>query len=222
MQEKKRFPKLNPRRKMLLGVEVLLLLLAASGLFRSHTQITLPATEFAGVIAEDGSSTGTVKSDKIALQAGTYRVRLSYVTPDDQVNVWSVQNSDDSTVSADGLLANTCMLYSGLNETEMMIYVTEQVEVQVCVTSAEGSTVEITGCTLARTDHASAMWITGLLIVFLLIHLLLGLGPKSKQDRATVFALTVIILIASLPILNGYTIAGADTIYHMLRIEGVK
>ncbi len=171
--------------------------------------------------AEDGA-TQSAYSPAVTLRSGVYRVTLQYETPDDQTNVWSVAAVDGSGVSADGLLANTCMLYSGLTQTDMYVYATETVDVQVCVTNVTGSSVAVHSAEISATVLGTTMWLTGLLILFALMDLLYLWGPKTTEQKQTVFALAVITILASLPILNGYTIAGADTIYHMLRIEGVK
>ena len=108
------------KRKWILPLQLMVLLLCIAGLFGKDKIWNMESSAFVSAQQEDGRTAWN--SGNISLSPGVYRARLSYVTQDDMLNAWSVEADG---LSFDGLLANACMLYSGLTETDMYFWLLE-------------------------------------------------------------------------------------------------
>ena len=168
----------------------------------------------------------TIIYDQIALLSGVYDVVLEYQTDSDMKNRCTVE---DGTVFTNGLLTNGEHLHQHLNNTDYRMWLFESTEaIQVCIVyGGEGSVV--TGdLTIKETD---ALWTFVLTVVWSIAFLIVVLLALGKYDRTVgveqekknvMFVLFAIVLIASLPYLQGGCMLGADLVYHLHRIEGVK
>lgn len=204
-------------------VQCIVLLCCLVGLVTPKQQIDIGNEQFQMVENEEGQV--SFESSSFALKPGIYKAVLHYQTEQDCLNVWTITGKN---VSYRGLLGNTCMLYSGLQEAETMVWVKESIEeAQIRVTLAEGGSVSVLGAQVAQSKLGNIMWFTFWLLVFgTLDGLYLSIGRKWKEydisDRTLVICLGGMVVLASVPLFSGYVIAGADTVYHLLRVEGIK
>lgn len=213
---------LSKREIGLLLIEVCIIGFCVFGLFGKNQSWDWSENMFSEAVTSDDGTTSSVSSTDVTLQPGVYLVSLSYETEDDMINAWSVKADD---ASYGGLKANACMLYSGLNKADMYIWLSETDSIYVTVTTTSGSQVTVHGASIEQTNAGFRMALVGFLAFFVIIDLLYGRNKKrpfTTTEKRTGFILFLIIISASIPLLNGYEIAGADTIYHLLRIEGIK
>ncbi len=193
-------------------------------------KICMPNQEYkyeGQTVFEEGTAcTEAIIYEYISLPAGVYDVVLEYQTDTNMKNLCTVA---DETVFSGGLLTNGEHLYQNLNHTDYRLWLLEGTEqLKLCIAyGGEGSL--LTGnLTLRETD---ALWTILLTIIwsvaFCVICILLfvrhdrtvGVEPDQKT---VIVGLAVIVLTASLPFLQDGIMGGADLVYHLMRIEGVK
>lgn len=186
------------------------------------------------VAEEQGDGRRALSSGNNMLNPGVYRVHLSYATGDDMINAWRVEADN---LSFDGLLANACMLYSGLTETDMYFWLLQKTDsLRIQVICDESSEVEVYGAEIEETNLGARLFLTIFLTCFAIWDIQLfrrekrvvenagGLvfPEKEMERRSVVFGMVVLILVSSVPLFTGYEIATADLNYHLQRIEGIK
>lgn len=219
-------------KKIILFIQLVIVLSCAAGLFGKKAVFEIPASSF--TIAQDEEGKNILKSGELSLARGVYRAYLFYETPDDMVNAWEVEAESGSY---DGLLANACMLYSGLADTDMYFWLTEKTDhLIIRVIQDEDSQVTVRGACIEETNLGPRMLLVIVLTCFILWDILLfWKGKAGKRElpvgsaesgeaerRIVLFGMALLIVTSSVPLFTGYEIAGADTVYHILRIEGVK
>ena len=111
------------KKRWILLLQLLVLILCIAGLFGKDKTWNIEGGKFSGVQQADGSS--VFSSGTFSLSPGVYKVHLSYETQDDMINAWNVEAEESSF---GGLLANACMLYSGLTETDMYFWLLEKTD----------------------------------------------------------------------------------------------
>ncbi|MCM1188916.1 MAG: hypothetical protein NC541_06430 [bacterium] len=162
----------------------------------------------------------------IQLPPGVYRVELSYSTDS---NLQSVCSVADDTVLSGALLSNGEPLYSGLAATSFDMWLfegTDSLRVQIAYGGQESLTTG--NLTVYETNGLWTMLLTVLLMSGIVLAAALAFYDYDRMfsvDRGKKLAflfVTAIGLAASTPYLCGYSLAGADLTYHLLRIEGVK
>ena len=216
------YMKFSKKEICILGAEIIILCCILVGFFAKEQSWSWQSSSFSAPEASEDKKTSTVSSPEMILLPGVYYVSLNYETADDMINAWSVKSQQSSF---GGLKSNACMLYSGLNSTGMYIWVTDREKVTVAVTTTSGSKVTVHSVMLSSTQAGSRMNLLIFGTFFLVADFLYIHGRKRKlklETKQTGFFILLIILAASVPLLTGYEIAGADTIYHLLRIEGIK
>ncbi|MCR5848651.1 MAG: hypothetical protein K6G75_11115 [Lachnospiraceae bacterium] len=214
-------------------VEMLLILGAVPFLFVNRETYRLNATAFynegmeydassQSVFAKGGESS-TISSVLFTLPRGAYRVRFRYRTDADQKNSVKI---DAYTENYSPIKTNAVTLYSGLNETDYICYVTMKTDdVYVSVNSSGEGTLEILGVDLIRTNIYTREFIFTVILLSILFDALFILNMKgffNKERKIIFIILTGCILISSAPLMTDYMILGSDYLYHLLRIEGVK
>ncbi len=167
-----------------------------------------------------------VVCEGIELPVGVYTVQLSYLTDTNVRNFCTVQ---DGTVFYGALKSNGEHLYQGLTHTKFDMWLWEGTEaLQVVLTYGGIGNLDVGRITITNTNQIWSMllvWI-GILLIGLVISIVirekkLWLSLEHEQKNV-VFGLVIIILLASIAYLNGGIYNGADLIYHLQRIEGVK
>ncbi|MCM1056650.1 MAG: hypothetical protein NC517_03470 [Firmicutes bacterium] len=161
------------------------------------------------------------------LAPGVYRVYVRGVKLPEGGTFSVTLNCASSTYKA--LRGNTVGVYAGQEETDFEVYVLDTLQgprLEYAFANAVGGTVE--EISLYRTRIGARL----LLCLFLLggglvcglmrfrDGILSGKIPVSRQ--VAVWTLAAGIVIAFLPYLSDYFIMGADTAFHLLRIEGLK
>lgn len=164
--------------------------------------------------------------EQIQLPVGVYDFELQYQTDTNMKNLFSVT---DGTVYTGGLLTNGEHSYENLDSTDFRVWLFESTDALQVNMEYGGEGYITTGDLTIR--ETNALWTMLLVIIWSITFLLVAILAFKHYDRTvgvekekkTIFAgLVMIILIASLPYLQGGTMDGADIIYHLHRIEGVK
>ena len=212
-----------PKTTLILALQLLILMLCTINVLLPRSfHSSWQADQFSQpTLSQDGNNQVSTGPD-VTLRPGVYLFSLQYQTTDDMVNAWV---TEPVSTAYGAIRANACMLYSGLNSADMFVWVSQTTAVHVKVTTAAGSQVTVLGAGVQATRKAAEMLLVSV-AALLAIGDLLWLARKKKwvdtDGKKTAFFLVLLVLASSLPLLNGYEIAGADTIYHMLRIEGIK
>lgn len=217
-------------------IQVILLLFFAVGLFEKHESVSFSKEEFL-IIEESVSDDDGYQCERTAFGTftpGVYKVNLYYETDADMSNVWSVKADN---ASYNGIFSNTCMLYSGKQQADMYVWLTENTDdLYIEVKYGQDCQMVIHGADIQKTNMGSAI----ALVIALVFSLVCDFGiwhiacqqkrndygisewETKRERRAIFFALIVIVMGASVPLFTGYEIAAADTGFHLLRIEGIK
>lgn len=220
------------KKRWILLLQLVVLLLCIAGLFGKDKTWNIEGENFFGVQQADGRS--VFSSGTFSLSPGVYKVHLSYETQDDMINAWNVEAEESSF---GGLLANACMLYSGLTETDMYFWLLEKTDsLYVNVVCDASSEVVIRNVRMEETNLGARCFLVSFLIIFILWDILLyqkekklpGNSIKEERwekeivQRSVLFGMVLLIAVSSIPLLTGYEIATADLNIHLQRIEGIK
>lgn len=164
--------------------------------------------------------------DQIVLPIGVYEIQMEYKTDTSMQSLCTVK---DGTVFHGGLLTNGEHLYKNLNSTGFRLWLFESTESMQVIVWYSGSGDVITGNLTIR--ETNALWTMLLVLIWGLTFLVVGMLVFREYDRIkqmnqekkiVMGGLLVVIFIASLPYLQGGCVDGADLVYHLQRIEGVK
>lgn len=222
----------------LLGVEILLIIFAVISCFQKTQTIKIGAEDFRltyGIMEEDGSvyvdetagATGEFLSiNNIALKKGVWKVCLEYETDSDMTNFTNVT---DGSVSFRALQCGGMSLWRGLETTEYRMWLKEDTEaLKLFVNYGGMGSLRIKGCSFVRTNELERVHLAELLFGIAVVNILLYVwvynkknGISSKRKRI-VFGLVCTVLASSLPLMTDYMLPGGDTVFHLLRIEGVR
>jgi len=222
----------NMKKKWIYLLQLIILAVCITGLFGKDKTWNMEREAFTARQQEDGRT--VLSSEAVSLRPGVYKAHLSYRTGDDMANAWSVEAEG---LSFDGLLANACMLYSGLTEAEMYFWLLEETDsLQVNVICAASSEVEVQSAELVETNLGARALLVSFLTCFALWDILLYRREKKAsgqavenlpwekemERRGVLFGMAVLIVVSSVPLLTGYEIASADLNGHLQRLEGTK
>lgn len=162
----------------------------------------------------------------IVLPVGSYRIELEYSADTDLIALCNVK---DGTVFTGGLLCNGEHMYSSLDTTSYDMWLYEDAEgLQVTVDYGGKGNLETGALRIIETNQLWTMLLSillfGALVVcaFIIFYYYDQKYSVAIEKKNAFFFITLIALIASLPYLCGFVIAGADLTYHLHRIEGVK
>ncbi len=205
------------------GVFFLLCLLCAVRLLQENREYFFEGQH---VFQEGTAEEQAVLFEHIALPAGVYSVRLRYESGTDMLNQCGVS---DGTVFYGGLLCNGEELFQGMDQTDFLFWLFEGTrELQVWVRYSGTGELTTADLTVVETDQ---LWIRclvslGALYLLWLLGYLWILFDRTfgipRYRKNVVFFVTLTALIAAIPYLLNGNIFGADLVYHMHRIEGVK
>ena len=176
---------------------------------------------------DDGVAvTEAVLYEQISLPAGVYDVKLSYQSDTSMTN-WCT--AKDGTVFTGGLLTNGENLHAQLDTTEFRVYLFENTEsLEICMSYGGQGTLIAGDLDICETN---TLWTMLLTIIWSVVVLLLGILAFREYDnkvgvererKNVIASLAIVVLISSLPYLLGGCVDGADLVYHLQRIEGVK
>lgn len=220
------------KKRWILLFQLMALVICALGLFGKQKTWDIESGAFAAEEREDGRS--HLSSEAFLLRPGVYKAHLSYETKDDVLNAWLVEAEG---LSFDGLLANACILYSGLTETDMYFWLLEETDsLRIKVICDSSSEVVIQSAGIEETNLGARMLLLVLLTCFALWDILLYrkektvfdgnvqslLWEKELERRGILFGMAALILVSSVPLFTGYEIGSADLNGHLQRLEGTK
>lgn len=163
----------------------------------------------------------------IQLPPGVYRVELMYSSSTDMQNLCYVQ---DRTVYPQGLLTHGDQFYSGLSATSFHMWLFENADaLRILIKYCGQGSLRTGDLHIYETNQLWGIYLTVILFFTALILGLLFLRaydrtyPISGENKNVIFALSVLVLVASVPYLSGTTLlSGADLTYHLHRIEGIR
>lgn len=210
------------RHKLLLGMELLVAILCgALGLLPEKAVFSADADEIAARLEVDGLS-GWYRSGEMVLLPGVYRLRARggdhegtwYFTVASGETSWQALRCEETAVSAHG------------RDVDMEVYVADKIDTAFVSYKYIGETGQpVENIRLYRTGAGWRMLAFLLLALAALVNLLVWLresGMKGERETALVLGLGLCVLIAYLPYAGDYFAYGAETKFHLLRIEGLK
>ncbi len=229
----------TPKILVLLGVEGVILLLCIANLFREKQEIyiksekqqinagTYDTTSGNYIDGQTGYGGVFSLSPTISLPAGSYRICLEYATDTNMLNSCGVQ---ESTGAKGWLLANAVNLYSGLHETDFIIWLLRGNDTIQVYTNYNGTNgyLAVNGIAIHETKDFRLMLLTLFTFVFILVDVIclyrmhVQHEKATRDNRKTVISLTLMIILSSIPLMVNYVLAGDDLAYHLLRLEGLK
>ena len=180
-----------------------------------------------GSVSADSEDKNIVICENITLPIGIYNVELEYTPKEEDISAWFYL--EDSCVFDGGLLCDGDVLWSGRDKTKCSMTLLESTETLRACLRIGSNTTEISYGTLTIYE-TDLLWTTLLaLIVFcwlsVIALMLFARAVKakkiSKERLNEVFVLAAISIVASMPFLVGTLPSGADTGYHLERIESV-
>lgn len=97
-----------------------------------------------------------------------------------------------------------------------------------CISLPAGSYLAVKGISVRETNDFRLMLLTIFTLVFILTDVIyiyrkqVQSDKVSEDNRKIVIALTLMIILSSIPLTVNYVLAGDDLAYHLLRLEGLK
>lgn len=97
-----------------------------------------------------------------------------------------------------------------------------------CISLPAGSYLAVKGISVRETNDFRLMLLTIFTLVFILTDVIyiyrkqVQSDKVSEDNRKIVIALTLMIILSSIPLTVNYVLAGDDLTYHLLRLEGLK
>lgn len=219
-------------KKWILFLQALVVVICIAGLFGKNGIWTVESDGFLAVQQDDGRL--YLESEAFSLRPGVYKALLSYETQEDMINAWEV-GADG--LSFDGLLANACMLYSGLTETDMYFWLLEETDtLRVRIMCDASGAVTVRNVQVSETNLGARAFLMTCITLFICWDIVWyrrekaksGMVPgilsaeKEMERRSILFGMIVLIVVSSVPLLTGYEIATADLNGHLQRLEGTK
>lgn len=229
----------NPKIIILFLLEGVVLLLCIANLFREKQEIYIESEQqqlnagtydmTSGNYIDGQAGYGGIfsLSPNISLPAGSYKICLEYDTDTNMLNACGVQ---ESTGAKGWLLANTVNLYSGLHETDFIIWLLRRNDTIQVYTSYNGANgyLAVKGIAVRETNDFRLMLLTIFTLVFILADVIYIYREHVQREKVTrdtrkiVIILTLMIILSSIPLMVNYVLAGDDLAYHLLRLEGLK
>lgn len=165
------------------------------------------------------------RTEEITLPRGVYDLVLSYQASKDLDNTVEVC-SDKAAHSA--LRTNVTPLYAGKTQTGYQFWVMSRTDgIYTLANRGLDNDLTVTGCTYVKTNILERTT----LILFLAVFLFLDLGiwfvrkypfASNRENRMIAAALLGMMILSSWILTMDGVLSGADTVFHWMRIEGVK
>ena len=231
---KNKFFKLERKHIIVLAAEAVILLICLMFCFTAKDKYSFGPDEFDIVAGSRDSA--CVKIDDsydfsghfaecrgIHLGRGSYSLRLKYTADTDGAFICDVS---DATASRGNLWANYALLYSGLSNTDLKVWLWESTdELTISVSSSDAGSIKVYGLDIYETNDLQKFVFVTVLFVFILFDGLCIAYIKtenSTENRKVIFALVITVIIGSITLFTDYLATGDDLGYHLLRIEGIK
>lgn len=183
------------------------------------------SNEYEGILGENLEERGSmVDFCGISLPGGVYRIRLKYITDVDNMNLCTVSGEKGKEKY---VCMNDSVLFSGLDCTDFTMWVKRDSDVTVHV-EYSGGILAVLHLTIEETNAGNRIILFGLFCLFTVVN---GFYLYWQYDRnyhisakskTVTFALGLIILISSMPLMMDYVLDGGDLVYHLMRVEGIR
>jgi hypothetical protein len=231
--------KLKKSFRVLLTAEIIILIISVYGLFGKnniyeygpeYAQITTGVYDENGIYVDAGMGediAGIVVSfENIALPAGSYEVKLKYITDTDDRNICYVT---DDTMAGRMLRTNGAQLYSGLNSTDYDMTLLEKTSALCVNVEYQGlGQLCVQGLTILQNNKLNRCILFCILLSFSFVNLLYLYREYDREHHIPVkkktvaFCLCVTTLISAAPLFIDSIHTGGDLVYHLMRVEGIK
>jgi len=180
-----------------------------------------------GVLSSEEEGITTIICDNIELPVGIYYLELEYVPQENDISAYVYVQ--DGTVFNGGLLCDGDVLWAGRESTKCELRLYEATEnLQVCMRLTKNTPEFQYGrLTISETDYLWSMLLVNLLFfwaIVVVIILFVGNVRAGKYDRIRIIemvALGLIAIVGTIYFTIGTLPSGADTGYHLERIESV-
>lgn len=207
------------RYYILILAEILCILLTLPGCFREERLIY----RFSG--EEIPQEAPQYKGEYVSLRPGVYQLRAESLMESGQSAYFEIKSDDGYFNSLKG---NGVSLVSGEGYTEFEVYVSQTVpRAYVQCDFHEGDGSMLADVSLYRLNWGSRIAVFCEISVFILIDMLVLFRKRILEGRMTgerqvvFWVLAAGVLAVYFPYLTDYFYLGADTHYHLLRIEGL-
>lgn len=225
--------------RILIIIELVLILAGVPGLFGKHRVYEYGAENMrihfgtwdeasGNCFVEEGSGLvgDMVDFVGISLPRGVYSVEVRYQADTLYKNKFDVSRG---TAGYKGLLTNGDFCYPETDATDFRMWLLEDAaEISIQAYYGGEGNFSVSGLRIRETGALNRIWIfcvaVGALFVNL-CYLYVVYDRKygiSVKDKTIHFILFVVVLFSSMPLMTDYIGNGADTLYHLLRIEGIK
>jgi len=211
--------------KILLLVELLILIILIPGCFRKP-QLYGGGMEQIHSIGTNEDGNQVYVSEYMELPVGVYQLRAQLHIPDHSVAVLGMQAENGSHRA---FRCNEVVAFSGQKYVDFEAYVLEKTEYAYVNIVLQGTDIaSVDSIEIYKTAFGNRMAVFTCTFIFILLDLLLlfrdGIrnGNVKKEQQLVVWVLLLCIGIVYLPYATDYYNLGADSAFHMLRIEGLK
>jgi len=211
--------------KILLLVELLILIILIPGCFRK-SQLYGGGMEQIHSIGTNEDGNQVYVSEYMELPVGVYQLRAQLHIPDHSVAVLGMQAENGSHRA---FRCNEVVAFSGQKYVDFEAYVLEKTEYAYVNIVLQGTDIaSVDSIEIYKTAFGNRMAVFTCTFIFILLDLLLlfrdGIrnGNVKKEQQLVVWVLLLCIGIVYLPYATDYYNLGADSAFHMLRIEGLK
>ena len=211
--------------RILLIAECVLVLLSICNLFGHHRETEVQVPLIAQADGEQYPEGVRMETDPFFLAKGSFRVEIGYSTDTDFANRSSVRSE---SLGERYVGTNGAVLFAGTHQIgyDLWLY-RDAPDLQVFMDLTTGS------CSFERVEikennRLQRMILFQIMIAILIIDLVIGFLWASRENligrkqRIVGLGLALISLISVSPALTDYTVTGADLVFHLMRIEGIK
>jgi hypothetical protein len=213
--------------KWLLGVELVCLLLAILPCFTPEKKVFETTGADMESIVYDADGNGFHYGNTMTLTPGVYQVRAYAQIPSGESIEFEVCTY---TGTFQALRGNAVTMRAGQEYLDYEIYVTDTVDGAYFLTEFSKGTVNtaLQSLTLYRTAYGGRILFTLVLFTCLVLNFMLYfrqkilLGKVSKDRQVAFWVLSASVALAYFPYFTDYMTFGADSAFHLLRIEGLK
>ncbi|MDR0963232.1 MAG: hypothetical protein LBM60_01275 [Clostridium sp.] len=212
--------------KWLLVVELICILLSIVCCFTPEKKVYEITGEMMGTLSLDNVGNGIHYGKTMTLAPGVYQVRAYANISTGQFLTFEVCQQNGSFHA---LLGNVVAMPAGQEYLDYEIYVTATVEAYVLTQfSNDTATTALQSLTLYRTAYGSRILFVIVLLISIVLNFMLYfrqkilLGQVSKAGQIAFWVLAASTVLAYFPYFTDYMTFGADTAFHLLRIEGLK
>lgn len=213
--------------RVLLVVEALLILLSLAGCLQKEKSVySISGEEIGAALQENDDGIFYFQSEYLSLNSGVYQVRAAASIAEGDALVLNLSNDNETknVVRCDAVL-----MFAGMEYVDFEAYVVDSVDTAYVRCEFYGSgQASLVSLELYRTGMGSRILAFLAVAAVLLLNLLLLFrekilsGEVDKRQQAAFWILAGSVLLAFFPYATDYMNEGKDTIFHLLRIEGLK